>query len=101
LLEFLKRIRRLKEGGVEAYKEHSEIKTLLEALIEACSAFGLFFVPVGELEDWVPDLMSAHPKSGSKTERAAIAATKIREAARKEGDVWQFIENVYKFLDER
>src|SRR5207245_1898502 len=53
LEETIKRVRKLKEGGVDAYDDQPEVKGKLQALIEACRAIGLFLVPKGELEDWV------------------------------------------------
>lgn len=94
----VKRVRKLKIGGVAGYADHPEIKTGLEGLIRDCREFGLFFVPGGELENWVPDLMSECSKRISKTERAAVAASMIRAAEQKQGGVWEFMQSVLEFL---
>jgi hypothetical protein len=95
----LKRIQRLKEGGIEAYRDHAEIYAGLQAVVEKFTRYGLFFVPVGELEDWVKHLMHDQPKgSASKTDRAALAAEKIRAAPEKKGDIWAFVQSVLDYL---
>ncbi len=100
LAERLKRNRRLKKGGIESYKDKPEIHSHLIEVINKFAELGLFFVPVGELENWVKHLMEDHPKSSgtSKTERAAIAAERIREAKDKSGDIWEFVEKVLDYL---
>jgi hypothetical protein len=55
----IKRFQRLKEGGIEAYDAQPEIKAALEELVRRCAEIGLFFVPCGELEGWIPYLNSA------------------------------------------
>ena len=50
----IRRLKRLKDGGIEAYGEHPEIQELLRFWFQACARCGLFLVPVGELEDWGP-----------------------------------------------
>ena len=95
----LSRIGRLKEGGISAYADQPELQRQIEEVVEQFSQFGLFFAPAGELEDWVPQLMTDIPKgSKSKTDRAAIAAERIREASEKTGDVWAFVKNVLEYL---
>jgi predicted ATP-dependent endonuclease of OLD family len=95
----LKRIGKLKEGGVSSYKDNAEVQSLLLDLLERYAQVGLFFVPVGELEDWVKTLMVDVPKnSKSKSDRAAIAAELIREATDKSADIWSFIKGVLDFL---
>lgn len=95
----LKRIQRIKEGGIEAYRDHAEICAGLHRVVETFARFGLFFVPVGELEDWVKHLMHDQPKgSASKTDRAALAAEKIRAASEKKGDIWDFVKSVLDYL---
>jgi hypothetical protein len=98
----LKRIRRLKEGGIEAYLDQPDIQTGLQAVTEKFAHLGLFFVPVGELEDWVKHLMQDCPKGRtSKTERAALAAERIRAAPDKSGDIWAFAKTVLDHLRAR
>jgi len=95
----LKRIRKLKEGGIAVYQDHPDISARLQELVATFARLGLFFVPVGELEDWVKHLMDDVPKnSTSKTDRAAIAADRIRAAPDKSGDIWDFVREVLTFL---
>jgi hypothetical protein len=95
----LKRIQKLKDGGIAAYRDQQEIYTELRGVVEKFARFGLFFVPVGELEDWVQQLMVEYPKGNtSKTERAAIAAEMIRAAPEKIGDIWEFVRSVFDYL---
>jgi ABC-type cobalamin/Fe3+-siderophores transport system ATPase subunit len=102
LEEALRRIQKLKEGGIDAYVDHSEIHALLKEVVAQFVQIGLFFVPVGELEDWVISLMFDKPKSGtSKTDRAAIAADRIRAATNRTGDIWEFVQGVFDHLQER
>lgn len=98
----IKRVQRLKEGGIEAYREQPEIMDELKKLVEAMNGLGLFFVPDGELEDWVKPLMTDYPRGKvSKTERALVAAERIRVANEKQGDIWGFARSVLDFLNDR
>lgn len=98
LSERLRRLQRLKEGGLEAYNDFPELKLELETLLRKCNEIGLFFVPCGELEGWIPDLMRGHSKRSNKISRAAVAASKIREAEVKAGDIWAFCQSIFAFL---
>lgn len=96
----IKRVQRLKEGGIEAYEDQPEIMDELLKLVEALSKLGLFFVPVGELEDWVKPLMADYPRGKvSKTERAVVAAERIRTTTETSGDIWEFTRGVLDFFD--
>lgn len=97
----LKRVQKLKEGGIAAYQDHPDIQSALEEVVGEFRRIGLFFVPVGELEDWVKHMMGDVPKGNkSKTDRAAIAADRIRAAPEKTGDIWVFVRAVLDFLRE-
>lgn len=100
--EQLRRIQKLKDGGVVAYDQHPEIKELLLSVVGKAAALGLFFVPVGELDDWVKWLMEDAPKSDSeKLERAVVAASRIREtpaSERRKDDIWDFVRKVLDYL---
>jgi hypothetical protein len=97
----IKRVRRLKEGGIAAYVNEPGVMAKLQALVDACKSVGLFLVPVGELEDWVKELMSDHPKrSMPKTVRALIAAERIRRQGRTADDIWSFVASVLVFVAE-
>jgi hypothetical protein len=97
LAEKLKRRRRLKDGGVDAYSQLPAVFEPLTKIVAKCHSVGLFLVPVGELECWVRHLMTDVTESG-KPERAMIAAAKIRDCTEKKGDIWAFMEKVLEFL---
>jgi energy-coupling factor transporter ATP-binding protein EcfA2 len=95
----LARIRRLKEGGVEGFNEHPTIKEQLKDLIEKARNIGVFFVPVGELENWVGHLMAGVDKE-DKASWADIASQRIRQADENNGDVWDFVRSLVKFFEQ-
>ena len=43
-----------KDGGV--YRTQGEVRRMAENLVESCAEYGLFIVPAGELECWLPEL---------------------------------------------
>jgi hypothetical protein len=100
LVTRIKRLQKLKDGGIDTYSDHPDIQARLKSAVDKARSFGLFFVEGGEVEDWVTHLMEDYPKGAdlSKLERAIIAAERIREAENKTGDVWAFVESVMKFL---
>jgi hypothetical protein len=61
---------------------------------------GLFLVPVGDLENWVPGLMGDVGKS-DKSRWADIASERIRLSPTETGDVWEFMKEVVSYLDEQ
>ena len=91
------RLHELKSKGVAAFDANSKIRTDLEEIISRCRALGLLLAPCGQLENWVPDLMKGVSKK-NKAEWADEAARRIREAAVKKGDVWDFVRGVTTFL---
>jgi hypothetical protein len=95
------RVGRLKEGGIDAYVGYPEVKRLISAAVGTCQQFGVFLVPVGELEHWVPGLMTGFSESAGKMERAYETAARIRTAPDKTGDVWAFARRVLDHLDGR
>lgn len=94
LAQKIDRMRRLKSGGVEAFKEHSSIRDGLRYVIARCKTFGLFLVPVGELEHWAPDLMDSGPSKSKKAEWANEAAMKIRQSPERASDVLEFMRDM-------
>ena len=61
------------------------------------SEFGLFLVPVGELERWLPEIEVGVGR-GRKNEWATAASAHVRQSAIEEGDVWGFVAGVFRFL---
>jgi hypothetical protein len=74
----------------------------LVALLHKCRIHGLFLVPVGELEDWVPLLTNDGPSRKRKAEWANFAANRIRESPTSNEDIWEFVRQMACFQrDER
>ena len=103
----LYRLHDLQQHGLNAIPEcyeddsisHSlraDVQTLLCDLQEV----GLFLVPVGELESWVPALMKGISRE-DKSRWAMLAAEKIEDAGERKNDVWSFIRAVSDFLNSR
>ena len=69
----------------------------MKAFINKCRSFGLFLVPCGELENWLPNLMVNGPSKRKKSEWANMAANKIREATDTESDIWDFIRQMARY----
>lgn len=99
----LDRMRRLKPGGISAYRsEHPGIASQLEALRVQFWLAGVFVVPVGELEAWLSEaFMKGGPSKERKQEWADEAATRIRQRPGDAGPITDFIKQVAAFLAER
>ncbi len=91
----LDRMRRLKRGGVEAVP--GEIRGRLEPLIDDCKQYGLFLVPVGELEEWLSEYNVGVSKE-RKWAWATAAAKLIRRVGKQDDDVWEFTSEVGTYL---
>jgi len=96
LVSRLNRLASLKSNGIDGVPpEHrGEVITLLEQL----NQFGLFLVPHGELESWVPDLMKDSTSKVNKTLWASEAARKIEENERGLNDVWDYVESIVTYI---
>jgi hypothetical protein len=81
-------IQRLKLKGVAGAPEalQGDLKTLLSDLNDQ----GLFLVPCGELESWMPQLMQGVPRE-NKSLWATEAARKIEDHGRGEDDIWAYM----------
>jgi hypothetical protein len=82
--------------GLESLKVHP-VYYDLDAFLRKCRSFGVFLVPVGELEDWVSHLVTAGPSKTKKAEWANHAANRIREAPPDQGDIWDFVRQMATF----
>ena len=69
----------------------------VDNLIKDLASYGLFLVPVGELESWLPVLMKGQSRE-DKSKWAMLAAEKIEDVGERDDDVWQFIRSIYDFL---
>jgi hypothetical protein len=91
LVQKLDRMRRLKSGGIESFKDYSTIHANLQYVVARCKTFGLFLVPVGELEYWAPALINDGPGKSKKAEWANHAAMKVRQEPNRAPDLLQFM----------
>jgi hypothetical protein len=99
LVDQLDRMKVLKRGGVGAYTDQPEIQAALQTVIDRCERFGLFLVPVGELEYWISDLMIDGPsKKRHKAEWAALAIERIRNTGRTDLDICKFLGRIAAHL---
>lgn len=86
---------RLKKG-LESLRGN-QIYYDLCAFLNRCRSHGIFLVPVGELEDWVPNLVAGGPSKKRKAEWANYAANQIRETPVGQDDVWEFVRQMANF----
>jgi hypothetical protein len=86
---------RLKQGMSSLKGE--AVYTDLTAFLHRCRGVGVFLVPVGVLEDWVPDLASSGPNRKKKAEWATYVAGRIRESVVRDNDVWDFVDKMARF----
>jgi ABC-type transport system involved in cytochrome c biogenesis ATPase subunit len=86
---------RLKIGldSLKSYPLYYDLGTFLNR----CRSVGVFLVPVGELEEWVPDLVASGPSKTKKSEWANFAANRIRETTSRQDDVWDFVRQMATF----
>ena len=92
------RMRRLKNGGVSAYE--GELQSLMIGLLNQLQTHGLFLVSVGELEEWLADREVGVSKSDKRAWSNA-AAQLIQQSGKQEGDVWNFVASVGRYLSGR
>jgi hypothetical protein len=86
---------RLKKG-LNSLTAHGVYHDLV-AFLNRCRSVGVFLVQVGELEDWVPDLVVSGPSKKRKAEWANFAANCIREEPARMDDVWDFVRQMATF----
>jgi hypothetical protein len=84
------------KSGVDSLKGYPIYHDLVPFL-NKCRSFGVFLAPVGELEDWIPHLVSAGPSKKKKAEWANYAANRIRETAPGRNDIWDFVRQMASF----
>lgn len=69
----------------------------VKAILEKAEMYGIFLVPNGELESWVPELMGPHNKD-NKSLWATEAARKIEEHGKGNDDIWVYVEQLMRFI---
>jgi AAA domain, putative AbiEii toxin, Type IV TA system len=82
----------LKSNGIDSVP--ADLKDEIGALLEEFKTVGLFLVPRGELESWVPDLMNDTTSKENKAPWATEAARRIEAHGRGPNDVWDFVESI-------
>lgn len=92
------RMRRLKRGGIAAYS--GELYEDMRVLLERLQDYGLFLVSVGELEEWLADCEVGVAKSDKRAWSNA-AAQFIQKVGKREGDVWNFVSGVGRYVASR
>jgi AAA domain, putative AbiEii toxin, Type IV TA system len=95
------RLHELKKAGRAAFAMQQEIQRDLDEVVRRCKAVGLYLVPCGQLENWVPHLMQDVSKNQKHKWRwADEAARRIQDVPvpERKGDLWQFIQSVTTFL---
>lgn len=71
----------------------------INSLIADLRRSGLFLVPCGELESWVPMLMRGITRE-NKSLWATEAARRIEDQGEGEGDVWEYIRSIVDYFKE-
>jgi len=107
IVRMLYRLHHLQQRGLEAIPETVTmpdssvfLRIELNTLLSDLQSHGVFLVPVGELESWLPVQMRGHSRE-DKSRWAMLAAEKIEDIGERHGDVWEFIKAVYEFLEKR
>ncbi len=95
LSQQLDRMRQLKRGGVTALPD--TIARPLGELLRELRTFGVFLVPVGELEEWLAHAGIKESKE-NKWAWANAAALYIQSQGASTGDVWEFVRDVGRHL---
>ena len=84
-------IQNLKVNGVAGAPE--TLQNDLKVLITALDEHGLFLVPCGELESWIPQLMQGASRE-NKSRWATEAARKIEDHGKGDDDIWAYMEMI-------
>jgi OLD-like protein/putative AbiEii toxin of type IV toxin-antitoxin system len=98
LTKEIDRMRCLKKGGVATYIDG--LGERIADLLKQLKSYGLFLVPVGELEEWLATREVDASKS-NKRAWANAAAQRIQQLGKQSGDVWDFVSSVAEYLTSR
>lgn len=91
----LDRMRRLKSGGISNFPDAISVR--LRDLIGWLKRYGVFLVPVGELEGWLAG-ENIKASRANKWLWANEAAFVIQSKGPQQGDIWDFIREVGGYL---
>ncbi|HEX9939590.1 MAG TPA: AAA family ATPase [Longimicrobium sp.] len=88
-----------KAGGI--YRTPRELRDMAEQLLKSCAEYGLFIVPTGELECWLPEL----EVGGHGPEWLTAVFQKMGTDPRSheflhptEGGVWRFLQSIARWI---
>jgi hypothetical protein len=95
LIGRLNKLALVKSIGIDGVPE--DLKGEAQALLGDVQKFGVFLVPRGELESWVPNLMRDTTKE-NKSLWATEAARKIEERGPADNDIWDFVKAIVSFI---
>ena len=86
--------------GLESLDSHKDIQNEVKSIVAACKSLGLFLAPVGELERWMPELMTGVSRK-RKAEWANEAVRRIRQQPENAKDVVAFVSEIASALEAR
>ena len=88
------RSRKLK--NVDTIRLPSDLRQDIEQCLKSLREYGIFLVPVGQLEDWLPgqDLGSRNRKA----EFAVAASAWIQEHGHQQDPLWDFVGNIAEYF---
>lgn len=92
----LDRMRKIKRGGVATFPDH--IAVPLNELLSSLKHHGVFLVPLGELEEWLShaDIKESKERKWAWSNEAALY---IQSAGSCNGDIWDFVREVGRYLN--
>jgi hypothetical protein len=88
-----------KEGGI--YRAPGDARRLAETLLEGCAEYGLFLVPTGELECWLPELeVGGHGPEWLTAVFQKMGTDPTRDDYQRpgKGGVWAFMQRVARWI---
>ena len=87
------RSRKLKIEGLPC-----DLRQNIDQCLKSLKEYGIFLVPIGELEDWLPTL-----DLGNRTRKAAFAvatAARIQEQGRQQDPLWDFVGGIAEYFSQ-
>ena len=88
-----------KAGGV--YRTQGEVRRMAENLVESCAEYGLFIVPAGELECWLPELeVGGHGPEWLTAvfQKMGTDPTSATYQRPEKGGVWRFMQAAARWI---
>ena len=73
-----------------------ELRQSIEQCLESLKEYGIFLVPMGELEDWLP--AQDFGSRARKAEFAVAMATWIQEHGRQQDPLWYFLDGIAEYF---